>query len=174
MATDRRLKAGFTGSLSTEYRRTDILEGDSSRAANDILYTNLRNNFSNGRGGRNKVDLQYIKRYTLNNSVLSLDLDSGLTNIWGDTLDYADVKLLIIKNLETTFGKNLAARFKDERYYIGPEGSRVIIEPAGQGIQAIVSSSSSEEGGLIFSTDTSVTFDVIIIGSSQESSSSGL
>ena len=56
--------------------------------------------------------------------------------------------------------------------YIGPGGTRRIIEPQGMGISAIVSSASSEEGSIVFSTDTSVTFDLIIGGSSDESSSS--
>jgi hypothetical protein len=174
MATDRRLSVAITGGVDIKYSRTDILDGDPSGQRSDKLYGALRRNFSNGRGGRNYVDLCFTKRYTLNNSVLTLDLDGVLTNVWGDILNYDSVKLIVIHNLETTFGKYLAVRFKDERYYIGPEGYREICEPAGQGVQAIVSSSSSEEGGMVISCDTSITFDIIIIGSSQESSSSGL
>jgi hypothetical protein len=174
MAVNRRLSLGFTGSVDLKYGRTDILGGDPKLGRNDVLYSLLRRNFNNGAGGRNYVDLNYVKRYTLNNSVLSLDLDGILTNIWGDTLNYDSVKFLVINNLETLAGRYLTYRFKDERGNIGPEGFRVICEPCGMGIQAIVSSSSSEEGGLIFSSDTSISFDVIIVGSSQESSSSGL
>jgi hypothetical protein len=171
---NRRLEVGITGNIDVKYSRTDILDGNASGQRGDVLYSALRRTFSNGRGGRNYADLFFPKRYTLDNSVLSLDLDGVLTNVWGDVLNFDAVKLLVINNLETTVGRNLAVRFKDERYYIGPNGFREICEPFGTGIQSIVSSSSSEEGGLIFSTDNSVTFDVLIIGSSQESSSSGL
>jgi hypothetical protein len=168
---DRTLKIGITGTLDCKYARTDVLGGSAGHRG-DVLYTALRRNFANGRGGRLKVDLLYSKTYNLNNSVLSLNLDGGLTNVWGDVLNYDAVKVIMIQNLETSPGRYLSVRFKDERYYIGPEGYRLIIEPDGSGIDAIVSSSSSEEGVMIFSCDTDINFDLIIAGASQESSSS--
>ncbi len=170
MASDRTLKVNFTGAIECKYRRTDTPISPDA-VASDVRYSDTKVAFTNGNGA-GKVDLLYFKRHTLDNSVLVLDLDGGLQNLWNDTLNYDAVKLLMIVNRETTYGRYLTVQFKDERYNIGAGGKRIIIEPQGKGIEAFVSSGSSEEGALTFSSDTSVTFDLLIAGSSQESSSS--
>jgi hypothetical protein len=169
---NRQLKFSVTGAIEAIYRRTDVLDGNSTAIRGDLIYKELKRTFTNGAGGELNADLFFQNRYNLNNSVLLIDLDGELRNVWNDALDFDSVKYVIIHNRESIAGRYLSVRLKDERYYIGPGGYRVICEPQGKGIDAIESSSSSEEGTFAFSTDTDVTFDLIIAGSSQESSSS--
>lgn len=168
--SNRRLRLDFTGLLKTVYKRTDLPIPD-QRSKEDIQYSDFRTTLVHG-SGRGKANLQFQRRETLNNAALIYNLNGGLRNSWGDELNFNAVKYLLVHNRESVVGKILQLRFKNEVYYIGPNGTRIIIEPFMEGIQSILSSDSSEEGPMIFSTDTEVTFDIIIIGSSEESSSS--
>lgn len=136
-----------------------------------VNYGGISYTFQNG-AGNNKLQLLYRSRRRLVNSTELFNLDGGLTNIWGHTLNFDAVKVLVIKNLETAINRFLEVQFKNERYYIGPTGSRVIIEPYGGGIEAIVSSASSEEGQMAISSNADITYDILMAGSATESSSS--
>lgn len=168
--TNRKLRVDFTGLFKTTYKRLDLPIPD-SRAKEDIQYSDFVTTLTHG-AGAGKANLQFQRRETLNNNVLIYNLNGGLSNSWGDQLNFNAVKFVIIRNRETDVGRNLEVRFKNEVYYIGPGGTRIIAEPRNEGIIAFNSSESSEEGSVIFETDTEVTFDVIIIGSTEESSSS--
>lgn len=168
--TDRNLRIGITGGININYYRTDIpMSAQGVNASTQFRRPNRI--FSHG-SGAGKCNLCHFSTYTLDNNVLAISLNGGLSNFWGDQLNFNAVKLIEIHNRETVAGRFLQVRFKNEIYYIGPGGTRRIIEPQGMGIAAIVSSASSEEGSIVFSTDTSVTFDLIVGGSSDESSSS--
>ena len=168
--SNRQLRIGITGGLNINYYRTDIPMSQQGVNAS-TQYSRSNRIFTHG-SGAGKCNLCHFSTYTLNNNVLVITLNGGLSNFWGDQLNFNAVKIIEIFNRETEPGKFLQARFKNEIYYIGPGGSRRIIEPQGMGISSIVSSASSEEGSIIFSTDTEVSFDLIIGGSSDESSSS--
>jgi hypothetical protein len=168
--TNRNLRIGITGGLDITYYRTD-LPITTKGATASFNYTELKKILTHGSGG-NKCDLLHFSTRNLNNEVEVIDLNGGLSNIWGDQLNYNSVKVIVIRNRETDLGKFLQARFKNDLYYIGPGGYRLIVEPQGQGVSPIESSESSEEGSLIFSTDTDIQFDLIVGGSSEESSSS--
>lgn len=168
--TNRRLRIALTGGLNVRYYRTDIpISALGVNAGFD--YIELKKILEHGSGG-SRCNLLHFSTRNLVNAVEVIDLNGGLSNYWGDQLNFHAIKILIIRNREGQDGKNLQARFKNETYYIGPGGYRVIMEPFGQGIMAFNSSESSEEGSLIFSTDTDVSFDLIVGGSSDESSSS--
>ena len=179
MAVNRRLSAQLNLSLITQYRNVEVLLNP------DNLLDNLNVDFSDeltDGSGLNKADLQFYDRRQLINATEILDLDGTLQNKWGDLLDFDAIKCLIIHNRETDLVeppgpayagnlKNLLVTFKTERYNIGPSGTRVIIEPAQPGIPAIVRSGSQEEGAMTISTSADITYDLIIIGSQNESSS---
>lgn len=168
--TNRKLTVGISGGLTVRYHRTDIPITQQG-AAENFNYNELKKIFTHG-SGTNKVNLLHFSTRNLVNAAEVIDLNGGLSNYWGDQLNFNAIKLLLIKNKETEYGRNLQVRFKNEIYYIGPGGSRQIIEPFGTGIVAILSSQSSEEGSLIFSTDNDVWYDLIVAGSLDESSSS--
>ena len=172
MVTGRTLKIAFSGAIDAQYRKTDkAINPDKIKG--DIRYVDAKKLLTNGTGTGN-VDLLHYSRRTLNNSVLTLDLDTDLTNVWGDVLDFNAVKVLLIHNRETLLGRDLDVTFKDEAYSIGPDGTRILIEPQGAGVRAAEESSSSvDEGDLVFTTVNSVTFDLIIGGATLEASSSG-
>ncbi len=177
MAANRRFSAELIVKLQTAYRNTEVLLNPTS------LIDNLDVDFSQGLNdgsGLNKADLQWYDRRTLINALEVLDLDNGtLVNQWGDPLDFDAIKYLIIHNRQTNlldpdFGinnTNLLVIFKSERYNIGALGTRVIIEPSTRGIPAIIASGSEEEGQIQISSAANVTYDIIIIGSQNESSS---
>jgi len=154
--------------INLAHKRTDIALNAPTDSVN---YGGVAYTFTHG-AGANKLQLLHHKRYRLINSTQVIDLDGGLVDVWGNALNYDAVKILIIKNLETALNRYLEVAFKNERYYIGPTGSRVVIEPYGGGIEAIVSSASSEEGAMTVSSNADVTYDLIVAGTATESSSS--
>jgi len=170
MAVNRTLKAGFTGAISVNYRRTDqpispnIVKGD-------IRYS-IKKLLTNGVGA-GKADLLYQERRIISNGIHIFNLDGGLVNVWGDVLNYDAIKLLCIVNRQSIEERKfLSVQFKNERYYIGPQGERIIVEPIGMGIASVQSSESSEEGQLVITSDNEIEYDIIIVGASRESSSS--
>lgn len=156
--------------ISAVYRNT-------SKAANlkqikDVLaYTDFKTTFIEG-SGLNRANLVYYTRSRLQNATEYYNLDSVLQDIYGNYLNYDAVHILGIKNRETTLHRLIEVRFKDEKYHIGPQGGRIIIEPFGPGIEELVSSASFEEGQISVTSNADVTYDIIIIGSSRESSTS--
>jgi hypothetical protein len=168
--TNRNLRIGVTGGIDVEYYRTDIPITNKG-VTNSFNYTDLKKIFNHGSGG-SRCNLLHFSTRQLVNQTEIIDLNGGLSNYWNDSLNFHAVKLILIRNKETQSGRFLQVRFKNEIYYIGPGGYRLIVEPQGQGVSAIVSSESSEEGSLILSSDSDITFDLIVAGSSEESSSS--
>lgn len=176
MAENRRLSVNISVQLQTLYRNVETLLNP------DALLDNLNVDFSqdlaNG-SGLNKADLQWYDRRQLINALEFIDVDGVETNQWGDILDFDAVKCFIIHNRETeltdpNFGdndKNLLIIFKSDRYNIGPNGTVVRIEPAQPGIPPLAASGSEEEGRITISSASDVTYDIIIIGSQDESSS---
>ena len=179
MVANRRFSGQVTAILETTYRNIEDLINPT--ALLDNLNIDFSQEFSDG-SGLDKADLQWYDRRQLINATEIFDIDGTLTNNWGDVLDFDAIKCLIIHNRETDLVeppgpayagnlKNLLVTFKTERYNIGPSGTRVIIEPAQPGIPAIVRSGSQEEGAMTISTSADITYDLIIIGSQNESSS---
>ena len=167
--SDTSLTTKFRATLATKYKRTDLPLNDTG-ITDDIKYL-FDLTLTNGRG-TNKANLQWSSRRQLVDSTELIDPDGVLTNNWGQTLDYDAVKIIIIKNRETDQERYIDVTFKNERYIIGANGARIIIEPVSFGVQSTVSSSSGEEGSLSVTAVGSVTYDIIIIGASGEESSS--
>lgn len=173
--------AAFTGVLSADYLRTDVPISGSQNLRQNIRYGDLKTLFTNGDGDY-KANLLWETRETIGaNTSKVFDLNGGLLNRWDQPLNFNAIKLLVIRNRSAIEGgTTIFVNFKNEAYAIGPQGSRVIIEPISFGINVFrtlnVSSSSSEEGGLVVNTiEAACEIDIIIIGSRyEESSSSGL
>lgn len=168
--TNRSLRISVTGGIQCNYTRTDIPMSTQGVTQN-VNYTRPNRIFTHG-SGAGKCNLLHYSTRTLDNTVEAINLNGGLSNVWGDQLNFNAIKIIEIHNKESQAGRFLLVRFKNDIYHIGPGGTRRILEPQGLGVASIVSSQSSEEGSLVFSTDLSVEFDLIIGGSSDESSSS--
>ena len=170
MAVNRTLSAVLTTRLETNYKNTQVLLNPSRLL--DNLIVDISQSLSNG-SGLNKADLQWYDRRQLINATEVLALDGTLQNNWGDFLDFDAIKILIIHNREQDISplKLLEVQFKNERYYIGPNGKRIIVEPGPGGILSIVSSASQEEGSIVISSNADITYDIVLIGSRNESSS---
>ena len=170
MAINRRLTAQISALLTTQYRNVEVLLNPTNLL--DNLNVDFSQELSDG-SGLDRIDLQWYDRRTLVDATEILVLDGGLTNNWGDVLDFDAIKCLIIHNRETDVAplKLLEVHFKDEIYYIGPGGTRYVIEPGPGGILSIVSSASQEEGSITITANANVTYDIIILGSQNESSS---
>jgi len=165
MATGRSLRMSFSGILAAVYQNTapDLDSGEV--AESKINYVGLQDVFEDGQAV-DQVDLLYSgTRNALSTSPESIDLDNTLRNIWGDALNFYKVKVIVIKNNETAAGKFLTVTFRDEAFYIGPNGRRIIWEPDG-----IQDNGGSSPGlsGLLSITASSVTnsYDLIIAGTS--------
>lgn len=173
MVAGRELTADLKVNLTTKYKRTDQLNPtDRDGLQDNLTYKELNLNYVNGNGD-GRADLQYHEERIIDSSTEIIDINNDLKNKWGDINNYGAIRMMIIHNKNVGQGY-IDVNFKDEQYRIGPEGARIIAEPRGGGIDAIVSSTSSEEGSLTVSADDFVTYDLIIIGSTFESSSSGL
>lgn len=161
-------KGVFRLAASTQYKRTD-LELNENNALDNLRYSQLQYEFTNG-NGLNKANLQHHSQRTLlDTATLNLNLDGDLTNIWGDTLYYEAVKVLIIRNTQTQDSRYLKVTYKDEVYYIGPEACRVLIEPNTTGLeQETPAGSEPDEPTMTFEAFGDVTFDLIVIGSTSE------
>lgn len=166
------LTSAIDVTLACEYRRVDK-DINPTGIRDTFRYTDLKDSLANG-WGTDRADLFFHSRRILNNSVEILDLDGGsLQNIFGDMLNFDAVKCLIIRNRnELPLGGVLVVRFKSEQYVIGPQGYRIVWEPISRGIQAIGSSASQSEGSITVSCDVQIEYDLILIGSQAENSSS--
>mgnify|MGYP001568344112 FL=1 len=158
--------------LACDYKRTDKTL-NATGIKDTFRYTDLKDSLANG-WGTDRADLFWHSRRILNNSVEILDLDGGsLVNVFGDLLNFDAIKCLVIRTrTELPLGAVLDVRFKTERYVIGPQGYRIVWEPKSRGIQAIGSSASQSEGSITFSCDVKIEYDLILIGSQAENSSS--
>lgn len=170
--SDTKLVLQYRANIVTNYKRTDnSLSVSGGKTKDNIQYSDINHSFLNGRGD-SRVNLQYHKRRRLINTTETLDLDGILKNVWEQTLNYDAVKFLLIKNRETTDNQYIEVTFKHEHYFIGPGGSRIICEPQGCGMSPTSSSQSEEEGMITITAKGDVTYDIIIVGSDAEKSSS--
>jgi len=169
MAENRRLSAQITVIINTQYRNIESLTNPTGLL--DNLNLDFSRDLADG-SGIDKVDLQWHDQRTLVNATEVLSLDGGLTNKWGDTLDFDAIKFIGIQNRETDVSPLalLEVQFKNERYYIGPNGIRWIIEPGPGGILSIASSASELEGSITIISNASITYDIVLLGSRNESS----
>ncbi len=190
--SNRVLNAGYSGALSVQYRRTDVPEAGAKSTRDDVQNNDANMSLAFGTG-LGQADLFHHNRITLSGPVIwSQDFDVDFDDIWGVPQNFNAIKILQIRNREATnlrplrFLKvwtaltvtenDVESDIKTEQYYIGPQGSRVILEPSGAGLRGEAASSSSvDEGNIIFEVTGSydVTFDLFIVGSSAETSSSG-
>lgn len=160
----------MNATLTASYRKTDD-PINPSNIIDNLNYTGLKDSLTNG-DGIDKACLLAHFESTLNNATEYWDLDGGnIYDAFGNLLNFDAVKCLIIKNTETDSDLLIEVHFKNEQYYIGPNGYRLIWEPSGPGISAIVSSHSQEEGRISVTSNGSVTYDIILIGAVTESSS---
>lgn len=166
-------KAVVDITLTTIYRRTDK-PANQFQIRDTLRYTDLKGAFVHGNGD-NRANLNFYTRSTLDNSMEHWNLDGILQDVYGNFLNYDSVKGLIIFNRQPLTDDNffLSVQFKNERYYIGPQGFRILWEPKGQGVSAVQSSQSAEEGLITVESNANITYDIFIIGSSAESSDSG-
>ena len=178
--SNRNLNASYAGTLSVQYRRTDTSEAGANNTRDDVKNTDANMSLSFGTGLK-QADLFYHDRITLSgptNWVKSLD-SGELTDIWGRMLDFNALKIVMVRNREATNlrpPRMLRANIKGDSCWIGPQGARFILEPNGMGLRSESESSSSiDEGDLIIEVTGAfdVTFDLFIVGSSEETSSSG-
>lgn len=166
--SDTTLKTTVKVSVATQYKRTDVALN--TQNLQDNLNVKLGFLMNNG-AGKDKANLQWYSTRRLINTTEQLDLDGGITDNFGFTINFDAVKYMLIRNLETAVNRYLEVAFKNERYYIGPSGLRAIYEPFHGGIEAINSSASAEEGNMTISSNADITYDIILIGSHAESSS---
>ena len=168
--SDTRLSTFMKVRFFSEYIRKDLPMNSGNR--DDLRFDPVNLRLENGRGN-SKANLLYYDRRRLINTSETLDLDGVLLNKWGFLLNYDAVKQLIIKNTEAVGGTSiLDVTFKNERYLIGANGTRIVNEPGNKGIQAAVMSGSSEEGNITLTATGDVTYDIVIVGSDLEQSTS--
>lgn len=158
-------------SFKAVYYRTDD-PTNSLNMTDSFDYNDLKDALTNGHT-TDKANLLAHTRSTLNNATEYWDLDGvNIYDAFQNVLNFDSVKCLIIKNRETTPNLFLEVHFKNEQYYIGPNGYRFVWEPAGAGIESIVSSNSQEEGRISVTANGLITYDLILVGATAESSSS--
>lgn len=164
MAAGRQLSLYNNDIIVVKYHRTDKPISPSS-LADDFQYDGLCKLLSDGKEV-GQVDLLYHGRRTFTPPGPDLiNLETELTNSWGDLLDFYTVKFLVIKNRETG-DKYLDFSFKSEAGMIGPNGCRKIIEPGLLGIQHQGASSPGDLGDLIIDAPVQIEYDLIIAGTS--------
>ena len=155
---------------SFDYRRIDNLLNP-NLIRDRLDYIDLKDALSNG-NGTDRANILFHTRSTLDNDLEFWDLDGYLEDVFGDLINYDAVKCLIVKNRTLTNNAFLDVRFKNEVWYIGPNGYRIAWEPYGKGIMPLISSASQEEGRIFVSSNMEITYDIIIAGSTKETSSS--
>lgn len=178
---DTLLSAAFTGVLSADYLRTDVPISGPQNIRQNIRYADLKTLFTNG-DGNYKANLLFENRYSLpGHTTQIINLNGGILNRWDQPLNFNAVHMLVVHNRsDIDLGTTIEFTFKNEVYSIGPQGSRVIIEPSTPGINVFgaisATSHSSEEGHITITTaEDACEVDLIIIGSRyEESSSSGI
>jgi len=169
MAT-KTLETRIDITLSADYRRTDnVLNPQDIR--DNFRYIDLKDALNTG-NGTDRANLLFHTQSTLDNSIEFWDLDGVLEDVFGDLINYDAIKALIVKNKTTLSNAFLDVRFKNEVWYIGPDGFRIAWEPFGKGISPLISSASAEEGRITVSSNMEITYDLIVIGSQKETSSS--
>lgn len=157
--------------FSAQYYRTDD-PTNPTNIIDNFQYLDLKDSLLNGRT-LDKANILAHWQSTLNNDTEFWDLDSGnIYDTFGNLLNFDAVKCLIIKNRNLDANYYLEVAFKNEQYYIGPNGYRILWEPSGRGLQAIVSSQSQEEGRIRVTSNALITYDIILVGATSESSSS--
>ena len=128
---------------------------------------------SNGTGAVDTSDLLFTDTRTLATTSESLDLAGGLTDSFGNALTFARVKCLLIHNKSTTVGQtvtiggaasNQFLLFADatDKYVLGPNGIFLFWEPSAAG--KVVTASTGDL--LKIETSASISYDIVIIGSS--------
>lgn len=165
MPSGRNLTTVFRVNLETRYINTsDQLNPNNVR--DNLRYFEIAKKLANGIG-LNKANLQHYSRRRLINSTEIINLDTSLTNRWGDALNFDEIKLGVIYNRQEEENRFLEVNIKDEKYYIGPEGYRIFWEPSDIGL---VDASSSEKvvGNLVISSNADIEYDLILIGSGNE------
>jgi len=177
MAENRRFSGTFSAILNTQYRNIESLTNPTGLV--DNLNLDFSRELADG-SGLDRADLQWHDQRQLINATEVLALDGALTNKWGDSLDFDAIKGIFIQNREQgsepaggddeTSYRILEVHFKNESYYIGPNGIRWILEPGPGGILSIASSGSEIEGSITISSNADVTYDIVLIGSRNESS----
>lgn len=161
----RSLELSITGSIAATGLRTDILTSDN--APKDILnYIKHVILFQNGAEVNEAEILYHNSRNFVAPGPEVINLDGGLTNVFGDVLDFHTIKFLVLRNNEVvTSDKFILVTVHGEQYYIGPQGFRMLIEPAVTGLEKSGASSGGDFGNLSISGVDNVNYDLIIAGS---------
>jgi len=159
MAVDRTLTVASKPIVQSLYRVVDQPENPEGILDN-LNYEDLFLDLINGNSGDNQVDIQYHERRINNTETETIDLSADLTNVWEDALNFAATKYILIFNRNASTG-HLTIAYKDERYRPGPQGARVVGDPISGGLTQAVGSSNI----MTITGDESITYDLIIIGS---------
>lgn len=172
MALNRTLRLDFRGNISCRYINTSF---PVSKSVTDKVQRAVSLTLTDGVGPY-KADILFHAQVRLINTFKVYDLDDySMKDVFAEGLNFDAVKFVLIENttVDTTLlTKELNFSFKAERGIVGPGGSRIIVEPRGAGISPESSSGSQEEGQFTFSTNGDVTFNFLLIGASEEQSSS--
>lgn len=145
----------------------------------DTEFTKLRDNpivslamtFANGTGV-DQIDSFWYDRRSLAATTETLDLSGGLTDAFGTAFSFAKVKLLIVKNNNTTAGHTLKIGgnasnqfllFTDgsDKYTLGPGGIFMVAEPCAAGLAVTAAT------GDILKMDAgaqTISYDILIAG----------
>ena len=121
-----------------------------------------------------QADLLWHDRRTLAATSENLDLAGGLTDAFGQTLTFAKIKALLIKNRETIAGRTLkvgghaTAAFllfdnATDIYTIGPDGILLVWDPALAG--KVVTATTGDLLKIDAGANT-VAYDILLIGTS--------
>lgn len=166
MATGRNLTVELSGVLAAVYSRTDN-DLNTSNIKDIFNYSGMRDRLENGVES-DQADLMYhaVRQYLTAGGTETIDLDAGdLSNIFGDELRFEEIRCILIKN--KTIGadqtKILIVSFQDEEYSIGPQGIRLLWEPAGM---YGPSDSPGLAGILSLLSAYDIEYDLIVIGCS--------
>src|SRR5258708_7955460 len=117
------LTAAFTGVFSADYIKNNEPIPGLGNVSEHLRYGDLKTTFQNGDGAY-QCNLLFQERNTLNSTQTKVyDFDGGLLDVFGNNLNYDSVKLIIIRNRNTTGNDLLAVEWRNsEAFNIGPQG----------------------------------------------------
>lgn len=159
--------------LDLALRATYTNSNDLANAVQSIN-SSFADELSNGTGAVDTADMLFADQRTLAATTENLDLAGGLTDVFGNTLTFARIKLLLVHNTNTTAGNNLKIGGAASNAFllfdnatdikpVGPNGIALFWEPSAAGMAVTAST------GDILKMDagaSTIVYKIVIIGSS--------
>lgn len=154
--------------------RANLTNAIDLETASSPLSLDLSDELTTGTGAIDTADKKFSDRRTLAATTENIDLAGSLVDAFGNTITFARIKCIVIRNRSVTPGENLiiggAASntfllFADatDKDSIGPGGIRLYWEPSAAAKPVTAST------GDILKVDSgaaTITYDIVIIGSS--------